>query len=199
MARPRTYNEGEIITKAMHAFWNKGFAATSISDLEDATGLKRTSLYAAFGDKQGLYIKCLETYKEMGQEQADLLLQPSEDPVQEIYNWFIKNINQGLGDPERKGCFFNNACSERGSTCTETKSLLSENRKAVLERFALKLEEAKSLGQIKQESDVASLANFLFSLQSGLMINLKNGASKEELFAALDTGMQCFPTLTIGR
>ena len=191
MARPRTFNEADILSKAMHVFWKKGYAATSISDLEEETGLKRTSLYAAFGDKQGLYLRCLETYAQMGQKSSEQLHHSSENPIDDLNDWFKTLILQGLNDSDRKGCFFNNACSERGNRCPQTQSILSDNRDRTLELFQSKLAEAQELGLLKGDANLTSLSNFLFSLQSGLMINLKNGASKDELLAALDTGMQC--------
>ncbi|MFC8191238.1 TetR/AcrR family transcriptional regulator [Cellulomonas sp. NPDC057328] len=64
MARPRTFDEQQVLTAAMHAFRRQGFARTSVVDLEQATGLRTSSLYQAFGDKTGLFRRALEHYVE---------------------------------------------------------------------------------------------------------------------------------------
>ena len=62
MGRPREFDEDEALAKIMDVFWEKGFEGTSMSDLETATGLRKGSLYAAFGDKRAMYRKSVELY-----------------------------------------------------------------------------------------------------------------------------------------
>ncbi len=54
MARPREFNVDTVLESAMQVFWAKGYESTSLDDLCEATGLGRSSLYAAFGDKRAL-------------------------------------------------------------------------------------------------------------------------------------------------
>ncbi|MEM9360879.1 MAG: TetR family transcriptional regulator, partial [Pseudomonadota bacterium] len=56
MARPRSFDEATVVNAAMIAFWKLGYCETPIGALEDATGLKRVSIYNAFGDKEGLFL-----------------------------------------------------------------------------------------------------------------------------------------------
>ncbi len=55
MARPREFDRDQVVDRAVDVFWRKGFEATSIRDLVEATGLNRGSLYNTFGDKAGLF------------------------------------------------------------------------------------------------------------------------------------------------
>ena len=59
MARPREYDRDEVLEKAMRVFWAKGYACTSVQDLVTAMGINRGSLYAEFGDKEGLHFAAL--------------------------------------------------------------------------------------------------------------------------------------------
>ena len=61
--RPRAYRPELALAQARDAFWRDGFAATSLDDLSAATGMNRPSLYAAFGDKQALYVKAYASYR----------------------------------------------------------------------------------------------------------------------------------------
>lgn len=78
MARPREFEEGEVLDRALHAFWSKGYEGTSVQDLVDETGLGRASLYGAFGDKEQLFKRVLAHYVERaGAEMSTLEDEPS--------------------------------------------------------------------------------------------------------------------------
>src|SRR5260370_5408388 len=66
--RPRAYDPDSALARAVDAFWDAGFAATSLDDLTAATGMNRPSLYGAFGDKQALYRKALDLYRARTQQ-----------------------------------------------------------------------------------------------------------------------------------
>src|SRR5215467_10510913 len=62
LGRPRSYDPEVALQRATAAFWDGGFSGTSLDDLSERTGMNRPSLYAAFGDKEALYLKTLESY-----------------------------------------------------------------------------------------------------------------------------------------
>ncbi len=62
MPRPREFDEGAVVAAARDEFWTRGYAATSVDDLTTVTGLGKGSLYGAFGDKHGLFVRALDDY-----------------------------------------------------------------------------------------------------------------------------------------
>lgn len=64
MARPRQFDEQQTLQAVTQLFWDKGYEGTSLSDLCGATQLNRPSLYGAFGNKEAIFLKCLEAYRE---------------------------------------------------------------------------------------------------------------------------------------
>src|ERR1700722_3715548 len=62
LGRPRAFDVEKALQRAMRVFWRKGYLGTSLSDLTDAMGINRPSLYAAFGNKKSLFRKALEHY-----------------------------------------------------------------------------------------------------------------------------------------
>ena len=60
MARHAEFNRDDVIHQATYVFWERGYARTSVSDLVDATGLQPGSLYAAFGNKKGLFLEVID-------------------------------------------------------------------------------------------------------------------------------------------
>lgn len=183
MARPRTFDESDVLARARDLFWQKGFAATSISDLERATGLKRTSLYAAFGSKQELYLRTLAEYQQMAGTQIDRTFNSPKNGLENIRNLLQNSIEQAYADPHLRGCFLSNAASERGGQCPTTTGFLNGNREKMIERFQKQLRNADFGG------DATATANYLFVLYSGLMNIVRTGADKKDVLAALETGL----------
>lgn len=106
MGRPKGYERDTVVEKAQALFWAKGWEATSLHDLEAATGLNKFSLYAEFGSKRGLFLACLEAYV------IGLLL-----PVVRAFDpsfpvAFLNVVADQLAAHPRLGCFLLNATQE---------------------------------------------------------------------------------------
>ena len=65
MGRPRAFDMDQALDQALHVFWEKGYAGTSITDLTEAMGINPPSLYAAFGNKEKLFKKALDRYEDL--------------------------------------------------------------------------------------------------------------------------------------
>jgi len=66
LARTPEFDQEQVLDAALHAFWRKGYEATTLSDLLEATGLARQSLYNTFGDKRALFLASLRRYADVG-------------------------------------------------------------------------------------------------------------------------------------
>lgn len=111
MARPREFNEKEVLDAATQCFWTRGFDGTSLRGLSDSTGLTGASLYNAFGDKRALYRRTLDRYVADGI--ADRIERCETLPPREaIGAFFAEIIQRSLDDPDRKGCMLINAALE---------------------------------------------------------------------------------------
>src|ERR1700761_6506893 len=108
MARPREFDEAEVLDAAVSCFWARGFEATSMRDLILETGLTGASLYNAFGDKQALYRRALDHYVE-GSITARIQRCAELAPRAAITGFFADVLDRSLTDPEHKGCMLVNA------------------------------------------------------------------------------------------
>src|ERR1700754_5105772 len=119
MARPRKFDETEVVAAARDEFWTRGSAGTSVDDLTAATGLGRGSLYGAFGDKHDLFLRALDDYSAsvMAAVTADL-----RDADASGYEGLVRHIrnaaNTGAVDA-RRGCLVAKSAAELGSTDKE--------------------------------------------------------------------------------
>ncbi len=113
MARPREFDESEVIASAMEVFWRKGYQGTSVADLVEATGLQRGSLYGAFGDKHGLYLTALDAYISSALDQFSRLRATHDDPVDAV-RAFVRLLGEdskhGMG--RERSCMVVGACNE---------------------------------------------------------------------------------------
>src|SRR4051794_36614723 len=104
--RPRAYDPEVALGHALGAFWDAGYAATSLDDLSAATGMNRPSLYGAFGDKRALYDAALERYRALAREGLEQTLghdEPLEAALRRLYDRALSIYT--AGESGARGCF----------------------------------------------------------------------------------------------
>ncbi len=87
MARPRSFDPDEALDLARDVFWQQGFQGTSLDDITAATGLAKPSLYAAFGDKNALFLKVLERYHARIVAQAERIINDGPSARDAVHRW----------------------------------------------------------------------------------------------------------------
>lgn len=107
--RPANFDRDQVIAGAIEAFFRKGFEATTLSDLEDATGVDRSTLYNSFGGKAGLYSSATSAYLTIAENQLfDPLLTGTDDGYSDILE-FLARLKYGLTSPDATpGCLIVN-------------------------------------------------------------------------------------------
>ena len=112
MGRPREFDVDIALDRAMDVFWSKGYEATSLDDLCEATGLSRSSFYATFGSKRQLLLQSVDRYVDRRNPQiAAVLAQPL--PIRDAFAALnLQFINQIESGPGRRGCFLGNCAAE---------------------------------------------------------------------------------------
>src|SRR4051812_45307390 len=113
MPRPRTFDENDVVAAARDEFWSRGYAATSIDDLTSVTGLGKGSLYGAFGDKHGLFLRALDDY--IGGALASVRGQ-LRDSAYSAYDRLTRHIRAQAkalaADKARRGCMMAKSAAE---------------------------------------------------------------------------------------
>ena len=113
MARPREFDETNTVRVATQTFWRRGYQATSIKELEEATGLTAGSLYKAYGSKRELFLHCLEQYMKEDSYLAILLRTfdvPLEQALRRIFDTIIESAS--LESKRPAGCLVTNWVAE---------------------------------------------------------------------------------------
>ncbi len=191
MARPREFDADAALERAMQAFWAKGFKATSLDDLCAATGLSRSSLYAAFGGKRALLHRSLERYEEQGVARiAAALARPV--PVRQAIADFVGDLISGIvAGPGRRGCFIGNCAAELARQDRATADRVRRSLEHVEAVFRDALIRAQKLGEIAGSSDVEVLARFLVAGIQGLRLVGKANPDRAALEDIKATMLRC--------
>src|SRR5690349_16061930 len=108
--RPRTFDHDEVIDRAMTQFWRRGYAATSMRDLQGAVGVLPGSLYGAYGDKHALFLHALERYAEGTRAAADELT--GDGPVLPRVRALLIGVLEAAADAPGRGCMLGNTAVE---------------------------------------------------------------------------------------
>jgi AcrR family transcriptional regulator len=189
--RPRAYDPDVVLEKALEVFWQKGFAATSLDDLVEATGVNRPSLYAGFGDKESLYLKAMERYQRQIAEQLDEVLTCNgcTGGLRGIIRrYFDVMIRAYTGEAEHPlGCAF--MCTAL-TDAPQHESIL-EMLQGTIEGFDRRFESffatAKAMGFLPPDSDPRLLTQFISGMTSNLLVRARAGASRAELESIVDS------------
>ncbi|MES2794349.1 MAG: TetR/AcrR family transcriptional regulator [Bacteroidota bacterium] len=189
MARPKEFEEKDVLEKAMLLFWRKGYYQASIQDLVDAMGINRASLYGAFIDKHNLYLLALERYRQ--QDVSELLQLFNRGlATKPFFEAVFDNVIVGLtDDPDGKGCFLTNATLEMLPDDQEVQALISTNIVFLQEIFTEILNKGLKNNELSHSISVKETANFLISQIYGLRmigkampdLKLLNGIKNEVL------------------
>jgi AcrR family transcriptional regulator len=180
MARPRTFDEDDVLERALQAFWARGYEGTSMADIEEATGLGRASIYAAFGDKEGLFVKVLERFMRRYDPLADALgsgpsVRQAFEQAREV--WFGLNCS----GPGPKGCLMQLASQSGATELPRVQAALGENVARTEAMVMRALERAKAAGELPPSASPTLLARFFSVGLQGLSSAARGGMSKREL------------------
>ncbi len=109
LGRPREFDEDVALAAIMDVFWAKGFESASMAELVRATGLKKGSLYAAFGDKRAMYHKALALYDRTQIDSMVQGLKGAGSPLARIDRFLQSAVGGMPGQGDARGCFLCNA------------------------------------------------------------------------------------------
>jgi len=196
MARPRSFQEPDVLTRAMLVFWQSGFTATNVRQLEAATGLKASSLYHRFGSKEQLFHEVLDHYldKVVGWRVRRYLLN-QDDPLRGI-SLFLHScydyIDADRGRPA-VACLLTNSALELGNQDSAVNERINCGMQRVRDGFADALGDARDAGMLDDNCDIARLADQLLLGLQGLLVHTKLTANKARLQQLADSLLTMIP------
>lgn len=195
MARPRTFDESDVVAAARDEFWSRGYAATSVDDLTAVTGLGKGSLYGAFGDKHGLFLRALDDYIESALNEVRAQLR---DPKYSAYDRLTRHIRaqaKAIGaDKARRGCMMAKSAAELSATDDEVESAVQRAYATWHAELASSIGEAQRDGAIDKKQNSQALATTVLAFMRGQEALHKGGVKPAQLKAAAEQMIALIPT-----
>ena len=190
MARPREFDADSVLESATRVFWTRGFDNTSLDDLCEATGLNRSSLYAAFGAKRDLYLSALARYEDGSSARIAAALdgKPIQKGVKAFLDALIDSIVAG---PGRRGCFIGNCAAEMARLDRGAAARVRRSLARIEAAFRDGLAGAQARGELPPGSNSAVLARFLTASIQGLRLVGKANPDRAALNDIARTILRC--------
>jgi AcrR family transcriptional regulator len=191
--RPREFCVEEALAKALQVFWSKGFEGTSMTDLTEAMGITRPSLYAAFGNKESLFRKALDLYEREKMDYVGrALAQPTARGVAEM---LLRGAMENLTNcDEPHGCLGVITSVTCGDDAQCVREEVLERSKVARRALVERMERAKAEGDMPAHVDVEGLTSLLYALMQGMSVQAGAGASREDLERLVETGLAMWPS-----
>ncbi|USK54505.1 TetR/AcrR family transcriptional regulator [Cytobacillus solani] len=174
MVRQREFDKEKALDDAMELFWEKGYAATSISDLTATMGIQRPSLYATFGDKEKLFEAALRKYTNLHASLIRKKLQNTTSVKEAFRNLFEEMIEEEYKNKVSKGCFCINTIVELAPHDEKFEILTREHEMYLSVIFQETLLKGIKSGELESNLDVRALAQTLVVALIGVTVLLKS-------------------------
>jgi TetR/AcrR family transcriptional regulator, transcriptional repressor for nem operon len=178
MARPRNFNEDQVLDGAVNMFRELGYEGTSVPELTAKLGICRQSLYKTFGDKRGLYLKALDSY---GQREIDgkLELLESEGSPLENVRTLIRGFASLATTCPNEGCLTVTAMVETRND-PEIQAVVADQVERLEQGIQTALQRARDCGELNFEANPSRLARAITTALYGigLLVRLPGGGSR---------------------
>ncbi len=188
MNRPRQYDREEVVEKATALFWEKGFEATSMNEMVARTGLHTNSMYSEFGNKERLFLECIDHYISKSLRALINILTKKPLGLSNIEAFFENRVDY-VATKNCKGCLIVNSLTEKEVLSEEVNIKVKSRISSFTALFYNCIKSAQENNEISADIDCKDLANYLVYLNFGLMIAGKNETSKKKLRKIADMGL----------
>lgn len=194
MARPRSFDEDQVLRAVRDRFWSTGYAGTSVDDILRDTGLGKGSLYGAFGDKHQLFLRAFRDYCDgLVKAVGGRLEGPDEGALDRLSGQVREIAAATASDASLRGCLLANGTAELSGRDAEVQAIARRTFAGLADLFTACVAAAQRAGDIDPGADPARLAALLLAVVRGIEALGKGGSSPESLHAIADTALGLLP------
>lgn len=191
LGRPREFDTDTALDLALHVFWRKGYEGASMTDLTEAMGITKPSLYAAFGNKEDLFRKALDRYVDGpgGYFRTGLEKATAREAVEHILYESVEAVT----DPRNPGCLAVQGALCCGDAAETIKQELMARRSKSEDDLRLRFARAVADGDLPADADAGDLARYVSAILQGMAVQAAGGAPREQLRKLADMAMRSWP------
>jgi len=189
--RPRSFDREQALDRAMEVFWEKGFEAASLSDLTKAMDINPPSLYAAFGDKERLFLEAVERYTSRRGESCDYCHEATaREAVETLLTYMAEELSSSA---HPRGCLMMMAATTTAGASPQLQAALAKLRSLSRAKLRERIARGVAEGELPAGTDATALANFYGTIITGMSVMARDGASRKALLATVATAMRGWP------
>jgi len=190
--RPRAFDPDAALDRAIEVFWRQGYEGTSLTDLTDAMGINRPSLYNAFGNKEETFKLAVDRYARVDMAYVDAAL--AAPTAHEVASRYLHDNVEAVTTPGRPpGCLSIQGGLSASAEDDRVVRYLADSRAAGEARFAQRFAKAVEDGDLDATEDPAELAKYVNTVSAGLAVQAAGGATRAELLRVVERALRCFP------
>jgi TetR/AcrR family transcriptional regulator, copper-responsive repressor len=189
--RPRSFDRDQALERAMHVFWRQGYEATSVSDLTGAMGINPPSLYAAFGDKERLYLEALGRYQQRRVEAMAQWFE--EEPTAKAA--VRRLLTEAASELARAGAPRGSMLVLSAIQCSAAslQAKVAERRAGVRAILKARIDRGRRDGELSRGTDTDALVDFYSAVFQGMSLQARAGVPRKRLLATAETAMRAWP------
>jgi AcrR family transcriptional regulator len=189
IGRPRGFDADEALERAMRVFWEQGYEGASLTDLTGAMGITRTSMYAAFGNKDELFRKALERYTEGPASYAARAMQ--EPTARQVATAFLGGSVRATTRPGcPTGCLGVQGSLAAGDAARDARDALIAWRNEGTMRLRDRFQRAVAESDLPSDTDPGLLARYLMAVANGIAVQAASGATRDDLQQVADMALR---------
>lgn len=190
--RPRAFDVEKALDQALEIFHRKGYEGTSVTDLTEAIGIERPSLYAAFGDKETLFRKALDRYVERAMGFMESAL--AEKTARGFAESLLISAATLQTDPRNpRGCLTVQGALACGEESEPVRKELACRREQIEGLIRERLKLAKREADLPAGSNPTDLARYIATVLQGMSVQAASGATRNDLLKVVDITMKAWP------
>jgi AcrR family transcriptional regulator len=190
--RPLSFDRDAAVQSAMLLFWRHGYEATSLNQLTTAMGIGPPSLYAAFGDKKGLFLEAVERYVS-GPITSEHLIEQAATARDAAWALLDAAAKGFTGSRTPSGCLLASSVISCSESAVEVQQQLALIRRGIEAQLRRKIARAIRVGELPASADAASLAGLTMAVIQGMSTLARDGASRQKLMGVAKQAMLAWP------
>jgi AcrR family transcriptional regulator len=194
--RPRIFDEQQALDAALGVFWRRGYQGASLEELTRVMGIGKPSLYAAFGNKEQLYLRALERYRDQQLiRHAEALA--TEPELKKAMRIFLRSVATMLTAPELPGgCMAVNsavACDLSALPKRVSAAIGKIFEEAAFDLLRQRLQTELQHRKLPKGTPIEQLADYFTAVMSGMAVMAKVGVTKSRLFNTIEQALRVLP------
>ncbi len=195
--RPREFDAEIALDRVLPVFWRDGFEGASVQELAEAAGVSKPSLYAAYGNKEALYLAALKRYADAHTADRVARLEAEPDGREAMRQFMRTTVVTYTDRSHPSGCLVvtGTTTSDSAAVPEAVRNALCGSMRAAATVIELRLARAQRDGQLSASADPAALAAYFNTVMAGLSVQAKAGADREALLSVVDEAMRGWPTV----